>query len=199
MEGKNNKLVTFDGCDVFSVATDSYATENDLLNIGPVVGRIYDTFPINTCDEYPTIRAVTKDSAVIEWEPTEKTAEYRVDIYTEDNTTGAFAYRCTHSLLSKECALKLDELTEGTNYYVCIVANDETGMELATYNHQSFSTRLDSTELITNDTPVSPTVESRGMSTLAIILICAAGVAVVAAAAATGIILLKNKKARAKK
>ena len=198
MEGKNNKLVTFDGCDVFSIATDSYATENDLLNIGPVVGRIYDAFPLNTCDLYPAIRAVTKESAVIEWEPTEKAVEYRVDIYTEDNSTGTFAYRCTHSLLSKECALKLEELTESTNYYVCIVATDETGMELATYNHQSFSTRQDSTPLA--DELKTPTIEqpkestAPNMSWIMVVI-----VAVIAVVAAVGIILLKKQKARAKK
>lgn len=92
MEGKNNKIVTFDDCDVFSIATDSYATDNDLLNIGPVVGRTYDAFPLNTVETYPEIRAVTKDSAVIEWQPTEKAAQYRVDVYTEDTSTGTFAY-----------------------------------------------------------------------------------------------------------
>ena len=70
----------------------------------------------------------------------------RVDVYTEDTSTGTFAYLCTHSLLSKECALKLTGLTEGKNYYVVLVATDESGTELATYNHQTFSTREDSSE-----------------------------------------------------
>lgn len=198
MEGKNNKLVTFDGCDVFSIATDSYATENDLLNIGPVVGRIYDTFPLNTCDQYPVIRAVTKESAIIEWEPTEKAAEYRVDVYTEDNSTGAFAYLSTHSLLSKECALKLVDLKEGTNYYVTIIATDETGMELATYNHQSFSTRQDSTEYHQQIITHTETVEAAQNSST-VILIAAAVAVVLAAGVAVVIVLQKKRKVRAEK
>lgn len=201
MEGKNNKLVTFDGCDVFSIATDSYATENDLLNIGPVVGRIYDAFPLSTCEEYPVIRAVTKDSAIIEWQPTENAAEYRVDVYTEDNSTGTFAYLCTHSLLSKECALKLVDLTEGANYYVGIVATDDTGMELATYNHQSFSTRQDSTEyhqeIITHSTNVD--AEDTGVSNFTVILIAVMGALVLLAGAVVGIVLQKKRKVRAEK
>ncbi len=198
MEGKNNKLVTFDGCDVFSIATDSYATENDLLNIGPTVDRIYDSFPMNTCEEYPVVRAVTKESAIIEWKPTDNAAEYRLDVYTEDNSTGTFAYRCTHSLLSKECALKLVNLEEGTNYYVSIVATDESGMELAVYNHQSFFTRQDSTEYY--DEIITHTHDGddagSGINSPVIIWILVAGVVVLAAAAAVvvGVLLAKKRK-----
>lgn len=199
MEGKNNKLVTFDGCDVFSIATDSYATDNDLLNIGPVVDRSYDAFPLSTCDAYPVIRAVTKESAVIEWQSVENAAEYRVDVYTEDNSTGTFAYLCTHSLLSKECALKLMNLTEGSNYYVGVVAFDDTGMEIATYNHQSFSTRQDSTEyhheMITHNVTVD--VENEGVSSTTIILIAAAGAVVLVVGVVSGIVLQKKRKVRA--
>lgn len=201
MEDKNNKLVTFDGCDVFSIATDSYATENDLLNIGPVVDRIYDAFPLSTCDLYPVIRAVTKESAIVEWQPTENAVEYRVDVYTEDYSTGSFAYLCTHSLLSGECALKLVNLKEAAHYYVTIVATDGSGMELATYNHQSFSTRQDSTEyqqqMITHSTTVD--AENTGLSESTVIMIAVAGATVLIAAAAVGIVLYRKRKVRAQK
>ena len=197
MEGKNNKLVTFDGCDVFSIATDSYATENDLLNIGPVVGRIYDSFPISSCEEYPEIRSVTKESAIVEWKPVDQASEYRVDVYTEDNSTGSFAYLCTHSLLSSECALKLVNLTEGTNYYVGIIATDESGMELATYNHQSFSTRQDSTDyeqqMVTHEFD-EQTVAQEGSDLLIVVIIAA--IMVTLTATCLGIVLLKKRVSR---
>lgn len=201
MEGKNNKLVTFDGCDVFSIATDSYATENDLLNIGPVVDRIYDSFPINTCDEYPVIRSVTKESAVIEWGPTENATEYRIDVYKEDNSTGSFAYLCTHSLLSSECALKLVDLTEGANYYVGIVATDKSGMELATYNHQSFSTRQDSTDyqqqIVTHE--FDEQMVEQEVSNLLVIVISAASILVLIAVCLVIVLLKKRVGRRVKK
>ena len=196
MEGKNNKLVTFDGCDVFSIATDSYATENDLLNIGPTVDRVYDAFALSTCDEYPVIRSVTKDSAIIEWNPTDNATEYRLDVYVEDTSTGSFAYRCTHSLLSKECALKLVGLEEGSNYYVSVVATDESGMELAVYNDQSFFTRQDSTEYY--DEIVTHTYEGNtgsGIGELILIWIAIAVVVLLAAAAAAvAVVILVIKK-----
>lgn len=201
MEGKNNKIVTFDDCDVFSIATDSYATDNDLLNIGPVVGRIYDAFPLSTAEIYPEIRAVTKNSAIIEWQPTEKAAEYRVDVYTEDNSTGNFAYLCTHSLLSEECALKLTGLTEGKNYYVVVVATDESGTELATYNHQTFSTREDSSEYyderVTHTSTV--TVEQPAAVNTTLIVLIAAGAAVLLAVVIVLIVVSKKRKVRVKK
>ena len=201
MEGKNNKIVTFDDCDVFSIATDSYATDNDLLNIGPVVGRIYDAFPLSTAEIYPEIRAVTKDSAIIEWQPTEKAAEYRVDVYTEDNSTGNFAYLCTHSLLSEECALKLTGLTEGKNYYVVVVATDESGTELATYNHQTFSTREDSSEYyderVTHTSTV--TVEQPAAVNTMLIVLIAAGAAVLLAVVIVLIVVSKKRKVRVNK
>lgn len=201
MEGKNNKIVTFDDCDVFSIATDSYATDNDLLNIGPVVGRIYDAFPLSTAEIYPEIRAVTKDSAVIEWQPTEKAAQYRVDVYTEDTSTGSFAYLCTHSLLSRECALKLTGLTEGKNYYTVVVATDESGTELATYNSQTFSTREDSSEYhderVTHTSTV--TVEQPAAVNWTLIIAIAAGAVVLIVVGIVLIIVSKKRKVRVKK
>ncbi len=147
MENKHSRLITFNDCDVYSLSTDSHASENDLLNIGPKVGYSYDEFPINTLEEYPAVSYVTKSSAVITWEPVEGASKYRLDVYKDQVEEGKLSYLCTDSLLSDSCELKLKGLEEGTRYYVSVTAMDGNGIEKAVYKHQRFLTKQEGTKL----------------------------------------------------
>lgn len=202
MEGKSNKLITLNGYDVLSLATNSYASENDLLNIGPKVGNSYDTFPIGTLDVYPQVRNVTASDAVLEWDPVEKASQYRVDVYCDAQQNGIFCYECTHSLLSEECVLKLSDLQKGTNYYFCVTAIDDTGSELAVFNSQTFATPGDSTaysdEKVTHTSVVTVNQENEGSNTTLIILVSAA-IVVAAALVICVVIVIKKRKVRVEK
>lgn len=141
-EGKNDRIITFDGCNVFSLATDSYATESDMLNIGPKIGYSYDSFPLSTINQYPWSRNVTSDSAVLYWDEIQGASQYRVDVYSEDTRTDVMAYLCCNSLVTDQCELKLTNLKENTRYFFCVLALDETGAEVRVLNHQRFKTYI---------------------------------------------------------
>lgn len=199
MEGKNKKLITLDGCDVLSLATNSWATQNDLLNIGPVVGKNYDAFPLSTVEEYPTVRNVTASSAILEWQPVEKASEYRVDVYCDSTENERFCYLSTHSLLTDECALKLSDLEKGMNYYFVVNAIDEAGSELAVFNSQCFTTPADQTdyseETITHTSKVTletPVVEKESVPVA--IIIAASALVVLVVALVCVILVIKKRK-----
>lgn len=204
MEGKNNKLITLDGCDVLSLATNSWATDNDLLNIGPVVGKAYDAFPLSTVDEYPTVRNVTDSTAILEWTKIEKASEYRVDVYREGMENDRFCYVSTHSLLTDECALKLSELEKSTNYYFVVIAIDEVGSEVAVLNRQTFRTPSERTEYsdetVTHTSKVTLETPATETETVPVaIIVAGAALAVLLIALVCVIVVIKKRKVGVKK
>lgn len=146
MENKNNKLITFNDCEVYSLGTDSYATENDLRNIGPKIGYSYDEFPISNLEEYVSVSHVTQNSAVVSWSEVEKAKRYRVDLY-RDEINEKLSYLCVDSRLSEECELKFENLEKGTRYYVVVVALDENESDVGIFEHQRFLTGKKGTKL----------------------------------------------------
>lgn len=199
MDGKNNRLISFNGCDVYSLVTDSYVTEQDLLNIGPTVGRIYDGFAMNTLEQYPSVRNVTEKSAILFWDSIEGADSYRVDVYSENIEDESLAYLCTHSLMSDSCEIKVTELTEGTRYTFIVTGLNSLGTETGILKRQHFMTRQESTALtdmkISSTSTYNREMEANGNAWW-IWLIAAVGVCLLAAGGTVTVICMKKRNGR---
>lgn len=198
MTDKHSRLITFNDCDVYSLSTDSHASENDLLNIGPKVGYSYDEFPVSTLEQYPAVSKVTKESAVITWEAVEGAKEYRLDIYKDQIEEGKLSYLCTDSLLSDTCELKLTGLEEGVRYYVSITAMDGNGIETAVYKQQRFMTKQDGTKL-TSGTDIKQAGAQEGQRIPTIWLVISISAVVVLTAAIIVLVVVDKRKRRKEK
>ncbi len=200
LEGRSNRLITFNGCDVYSLTTDSYATEKDLLNIGPTVGRTYDSVAVNTVENYPGVRNVTKDSAVLFWDSVEGADSYRVDVYSEQVESGVLSYLCTHSRISEGAEIRLTDLAEGTRYSFTVTALDNMGMEKAVLKRQHFMTKQESTKLTDQQlsTSIAHEREIEKEAGAPWIWIAIGIAACVAAAGVTVTVILTRKRSRRK-
>lgn len=195
LEGRSNRLITFNGCDVYSLVTDSYATEKDLLNIGPTVGRTYDSFSATTLEDYPGVRNVTKDSAVLFWNSVEGADSYRIDVYSEQVENGVLSYLCTHSKISSSAEIRLTDLAEGTRYSFTVTAINSMGIETAVLKRQHFMTSQESTKLTDQQLSSTSTHEreiEKGADTLWIWIVIA--IVVCVAASVTVVVILMRKR-----
>ena len=201
MEDKNNRLITLDDCTVYSLSTDSYATENDLLNIGPKIDYVYDSLPDWTVESYPNVRDVTEDSVVITWDGIEETAEYRVDIYSQVTENGRMAYQCVQSILSEATELLVQNLTKGTKYSIAVTAVSDSGVARGVLKRPHFTTKLESAELADSVITTTATFEREAQAEGSLWWLWILVTAVAASAAAVVIVLVivsHNKKKRSR-
>ena len=123
------------------------------------------------------------------------------EVLVDNITIPATGVHTEVSIPGREATCTEEGLTEGKNYYVVLVATDESGTELATYNHQTFSTREDSSEY--HDERVTHTstvpVEQPAAVNWTLIILLAAGAAVLIAAGIVLIVVSKKRKVRVEK
>lgn len=203
---RNEMLITFNECEVYSLSDNEYATPADLSAGTLDLDIDYEELPAATSSLKASVSDVTEATAKVTWDAFKGAKNYRVDLYvTQGQAEGeAVTYKCKQSIICNGTELTVDKLEGSTRYYAVVNAMNNSGSEAAVYLYQRFLTLDDGTAsppkeayASTNEDEAAASVTSSDKSTSAPVLlyiIISVGVAVVIAGAVAAVIIIKKKK-----
>lgn len=203
---RNEMLITFNECEVYSLSDNEYAAPADLSAGTLDLDIDYEELPAATSSLKASVSDVTEATAKVTWDAFKGAKNYRVDLYvTQGQAEGeAVTYKCKQSIICNGTELTVDKLEGSTRYYAVVNAMNNSGSEAAVYLYQRFLTLDDGTAsppkeayASTNEDEVASSgaySDKPASATILLYIIISVGVAVVIVGAVVAIIVIKKKK-----